>query len=1058
MRSNEVSREQEALRPKLLPETIKEQTQESLKTELVRNVLEARLSRLQNYKLTTDSKLWDKSEYTLRVSELTKFIDTIKNETDPKKIDIASASLSLKDGTLVRDELLPKWSSIDELQKIALRLMRADNGTDQVEKVASKSLDTLFSEGVIKLDSDNKAKADITRRTNKHFGEMIAQGVFDKASPDEQNAARSGLEAMYQMRYIAKEYIDEAGGISVPPNLKNVWENYRDSMDIKDEWFNWSDAGKTQVANFLLYDLAPMLVSGGAAGLVGKWALKGVSMLTRMPALANYAQNTSKVATGVRNTAIIGTKVAVAGIEAATFDLTFEALRNQRLFTDKPQWERDLIKNAFGFGFSRHLAGATKFAGIPLDPLSGQLIKQGLIVPAIITGVGVGQKLLANDPDIYHWALEEFLLGAIMIGAFHTMGKRLEKSSGSPEIGIKSIEPTLIGSEVKITTTNGQTLLTKMTDKLKKALSKKPAVEKLYVEPVADGKMKPRFAPPTDIQDVVIKTKKKPTDEVQAPGPKNSNDKPHLEWNEKSTDATWTPNAKKVEVPNPKMSPTDAIRDRLNAIPKWTGEMGIKIGNTEYTINRHTDSKIDVTSAGSEVKTYNSIDEFLGTFKIENKVPNLSNPKRGDIITLPDGSEWRYTANGQRWQKLDPDSTWVSMDYTEGVQKTTTEMKDSMNSPKKDKSQSASPLVNQSDLSHSNTVDPHAQSRINWEHNIEGPRIRQADLLGGSFRTQIAEMLKMDDATFQKNYTQSQYAKWTEGIQAYEKQMYEAVAKVRNMSDAAVIKNADGIINGNQNLLASMKKDPKNSSLWVTDKALIIAENAAVRTRLNDIVSKEVDTLAPWSGKTLVAAIEKWDKVAVKKELEKIPKWPLLALLALLLLLLSKCNGWKGAWDMLTPEAATDTLCGKDSKKEKWEIKLKRTSEDAANITLTEKRRGSLSEKWMKKEPWKVLVKEFKENEALLASSGFAKVFNTMLKNPTIEAVQEVQRWIGMEWIDDKRNQDGILGPITTAKIKEFIAQCNKTQNVPAPLIAAATSSTSPIQSDTDTIYFSQFM
>lgn len=76
---------------------------------------------------------------------------------------------------------------------------------------------------------------------------------------------------------------------------------------------------------------------------------------------------------------------------------------------------------------------------------------------------------------------------------------------------------------------------------------------------------------------------------------------------------------------------------------------------------------------------------------------------------------------------------------------------------------------------------------------------------------------------------------------------------------------------------------------------------------------------------------------------------------------------------------------------------MKRTSEDAANITLTEKRRGSLSEKWMKKEPWKVLVKEFKENEALLASSGFAKVFNTMLKNPTIEAVQEVQRWIGME-------------------------------------------------------------
>lgn len=64
------------------------------------------------------------------------------------------------------------------------------------------------------------------------------------------------------MRYIAKEYIGESGGIAVPVGLQVVWENYRDSMDIKDDWFKLSETGKTQLASFLLYDLVPMIVSG----------------------------------------------------------------------------------------------------------------------------------------------------------------------------------------------------------------------------------------------------------------------------------------------------------------------------------------------------------------------------------------------------------------------------------------------------------------------------------------------------------------------------------------------------------------------------------------------------------------------------------------------------------------------------------------------------------------------------------------------------------------------------------------------------------------------------
>ncbi len=95
-------------------------------------------------------------------------------------------------------------------------------------------------------------------------------------------------------------------------------------------------------------------------------------LASRMPAAAGYVNS----GTRVKNIATLAGKAAVATTEAVTFDATFEGLRNQRFFTDKPSWKQDLIKNAAGFGFSRYLAGATKFGKINLDPLSNQLIKQ----------------------------------------------------------------------------------------------------------------------------------------------------------------------------------------------------------------------------------------------------------------------------------------------------------------------------------------------------------------------------------------------------------------------------------------------------------------------------------------------------------------------------------------------------------------------------------------------------------------------------------------------------------------------------------------------------------
>lgn len=183
--------------PRNLAQPIEKQTGDALKKENLIYVLEARLARLQNYKLTRDIKLLDEKTYTERANQLSAYITALKTPASTLPV-------------LSREEL-NLISQVNNASSPAdiLRLIRADNGSDQVEAIAAKNLGEIFAQGVAKLNNDGKAKTEITRRANKHFGDMLSQGVFDQATPEQKNAAQAGLEALYQMRYIAKEYIDE---------------------------------------------------------------------------------------------------------------------------------------------------------------------------------------------------------------------------------------------------------------------------------------------------------------------------------------------------------------------------------------------------------------------------------------------------------------------------------------------------------------------------------------------------------------------------------------------------------------------------------------------------------------------------------------------------------------------------------------------------------------------------------------------------------------------------------------------------------------------------------
>ena len=106
MQSNEVARTEKTRSQALkhaptLPQELKQkaqtESQDAQKIELLREVMEARLGRLKNYKLTGDSKLWY-TDYASRAKEVEVFLESIKSNRNIEAIKIASSKLSLPEG------------------------------------------------------------------------------------------------------------------------------------------------------------------------------------------------------------------------------------------------------------------------------------------------------------------------------------------------------------------------------------------------------------------------------------------------------------------------------------------------------------------------------------------------------------------------------------------------------------------------------------------------------------------------------------------------------------------------------------------------------------------------------------------------------------------------------------------------------------------------------------------------------------------------------------------------------------------------------------------------
>jgi hypothetical protein len=271
----------------------------------------------------------------------------------------------------------------------------------------------------------------------------------------------------------------------------------------------------------------------------------------------------------------------------------------------------------------------------------------------------------------------------------------------------------------------------------------------------------------------------------------------------------------------------------------------------------------------------------------------------------------------------------------------------------------------------------------------------------------------------------------------------------------------DTLINKKEADIAMAKKHAstlqETQAKWVpmNDKALLVAENAALRSRLTDIIGKK-DPAIPGLVQDAVNGKPGWLIEKLEKD-KKLSPWLLLPLLALVLLL-ARCSG-----DDTPPlpendpktgapsPAAVAKYCADCGEGETSIIDYSRRSEANNGVILTRKKRESLTQGFMKGAEWKKFMTDLPVIEKSLASSNhplsptLIKRVKDVILVPNVENVQDLQKCLKMfekkssGWpkintivtLDHQWAQDGILGPITLGKIREAISMCKVDTPVP---------------------------
>lgn len=292
-------------KPKPVPQTLKdteETTQESSLTQSINRDLSLALSavrdEIREAKKVSSIKWNNKEGKAKIVAEIDSLIAQAMT-LSPKDMVVKTHEILSKARTqsiIEKDQIVPLVSlymvnppDAKKIRDAAVSIIRASNGSTQMHEIFySRNANTIDAR-IAKFTSAEKDTLgkELNKLTSKmdHNLNKIAEKEWSVNSVEikKQNPSMDLATFTKEYKENYRKYVQSdlerklaiklIGDVEFKKQDATLWNQYNSAVDPLDEWETFSDETATAAANFVVYDLTSMLISGGVAGLIGRGAV-----------------------------------------------------------------------------------------------------------------------------------------------------------------------------------------------------------------------------------------------------------------------------------------------------------------------------------------------------------------------------------------------------------------------------------------------------------------------------------------------------------------------------------------------------------------------------------------------------------------------------------------------------------------------------------------------------------------------------------------------------------------------------------------------------------------